>query len=307
MCGVTRGTEEPSGTHRYRSYGLTIEVPFECTNMAPADAASPADVTVSEGPVDTHLPAAVVSESMCDVAPGVYLHRGGPRSGRYLARGGNEVVVERHAEAEERILADQLVVAALPAILRQRGRLVLHANGVVIDGGAVLIAGESGAGKSTTLAALLERDCQMLSDDVAALQLDDDARIVVPPGPANIRLIPDSVAGVVTDRMELLRSKVVLETEHTMASRPVPLRAVYVLRPDAQNTVRTAEIAGAEKFEALLGCIYGPLLQDEHPGVFPLLAAVLKQVPVLELRRPEHRSSIDEVTDRILQTPIGAR
>jgi serine kinase of HPr protein (carbohydrate metabolism regulator) len=50
---------------------------------------------------------------------------------------------------------------------------VLHAAGVVLEGGALLIAGASGAGKSSLAAALIRRGATLLSDDSVALQLDN--------------------------------------------------------------------------------------------------------------------------------------
>src|SRR4030095_7414071 len=51
--------------------------------------------------------------------------------------------------------------------LARAGRLVVHACGLVVDGGAVLFAGASGAGKTTTarLWSRLRPGTRVLSDD----------------------------------------------------------------------------------------------------------------------------------------------
>lgn len=189
----------------------------------------------------------------------------------------------------------------LPALLRQRGLLVLHANGAVIGHGAVLIAGDSGAGKSTTLAALLARRCQMLSDDVSVLRLAADATIEALPGPARMRLLDESGIGVALDRLQPRGSKAVLATGPKMATAAAPLSAVYVLQARHAETVTGTELTGGDKLDALLGSICGPLLPDEHPRLFPLLSAVLERVPFFALDRPDDRWSVDEVTDRIVE------
>ena len=307
MCDVTGGGERSIDSHRYQSYGLTIEVPFRCADLATADANASVDVVVRDGVVAMRLPSAVVSEPNFDAAPGLFLHRGGPRAGRYLVRGGDQVFVQRHPRAVASMVAQQFTACVLPAVLRQRGLLVLHANAAVVGENAVLIGGESGAGKSTTLAALLDRGGRMLSDDVSALQLGENARIEALPGPARIRLAPASVgveiAGdrpIVGDRLLTAPRKAVLATEPTMAASTAPVRAVYVLRRAHGDTVTATALAGGDKLEALLGCLYGPVIGVDHAELFPLLSRMLERIPVFALQRPEGRWSVDEVTDHIV-------
>jgi hypothetical protein len=301
VCDVIGGEARSIDRHRYRSYGLTIEVPFACADLAAADANASVDVVVRDGVVGMLLPSAVVSEPNFDAAPGSFLHRGGPRAGRYLVCGGDQVFVQRHPRAEAPMLAQQFTASLLPAILRQRGLLVLHANAAVVNQSAVLIGGESGAGKSTTLAALLDRGAQMLSDDVSALALGENARIEALPGPARLRLAPasraDEIAG---DGRRTRPYKTVLATEPSMAASSAPLRAVYVLRRDRGDTVTATALSGGDKLEALLECMYGPVIGGEHAQLFPVLRAVLEHVPVFALRRPEGRWSVDEVADHIV-------
>jgi hypothetical protein len=96
------------------------------------------------------------------------------------------------------------------------------------------------------------------------------------------------------------RWKAAVPTEPAMARAAARLGAVYVLRSDGGDGVRMTALAGAEKFDSLLGCVYGPVLGDEHPALFGLLSAALEQVAVFELQRPDDRWSVDEVVDCIV-------
>jgi hypothetical protein len=69
---------------------------------------------------------------------------------------------------------------ALPFAATLRGLEVLHAAGVVIGAGAVLLAGEPGAGKSSLAAALVRRGAGLLGDDAIALQPRDGALVAHP-------------------------------------------------------------------------------------------------------------------------------
>ena len=160
--------------------------------------------------------------------------RGGSGSGRFLVSQG-EVVVERNSECDDTRLARCFVNQVLPAVLRQRGLLVLHANAVKVGDGVVLIGGDSGAGKSTTLAALLYRGYRMVSDDVTALKTGSEAEGVdVVPGVAQTHLTEDSATrlGYEIDPAQLQpwrRMKAAIPTRRSMATGPAPLRMIVFL------------------------------------------------------------------------------
>ena len=70
-----------------------------------------------------------------------------------------------------------LAAQALPLAATIRGLEVFHASGVVIDGRALLFAGQPGAGKSSLAAAFVREGALLLSDDAVALQLDRECLI----------------------------------------------------------------------------------------------------------------------------------
>lgn len=62
-------------------------------------------------------------------------------------------------------------------LLRERGRYMLHASAVARDGKGLLLAGESGSGKSSSALALIQAGWDWLADDVALLEPGTGARI----------------------------------------------------------------------------------------------------------------------------------
>jgi hypothetical protein len=300
---MTAGSQ-PTALHSYTAYGLTFAVPFHCSGLRAAAAGAEPDVVVRPGAVARRLSAPVVSDDRWDAGPGRFLLRGGRRAGRFLVRAG-DVTLERNPGAEEERLARCFTDEVLPAVLRQRGLLVLHANAALTARGVVVIAGESGAGKSTTLAALLERECTMLADDVTALTLAADGDVEVLPGVAQVHLTATAVSGLGYELAAELaqpwrRMKSRMETAGNMARAPGRLAAIYVLAAHAGSDVRVRAVIGSEKFDALQSCIYGPMLADEHPGAFPLIRAVMRTTPVYRLERPAERWSVPEVTEVLL-------
>jgi hypothetical protein len=295
-------------SYTYHAYGLTIRVPFACPALTPLDTgsvAATADVVVRERRVPRRLCAPRAGEASWDAAPGLFLLRGGRQAGRFLVEAG-DVTFERNSGCNDASLARCFTDQALAAVLRHRGLLVLHANAVETSDGVIVIGGESGAGKSTTLAALLDRGCRMLSDDVTALRPGGaSGSVEVLPGAAQTHLTEDAAEnlGYLVDPAQLQpwrRMKAAIPTHDGMASRAGRLRALYLLRLSRGDDVVVAEASGGDKFHTLQECLYGPMFTEEHPALFPLMSTVVAAVPFFRLERPAGRWSASEVADAIL-------
>ncbi|MBI5301185.1 MAG: hypothetical protein HY868_03540 [Chloroflexi bacterium] len=293
--------------HTYTVYDLTIQTTFACPALPRAPRETTPDIIVTEGATPRELAAPVATGKIWQAEPGRFLWRGGARAGRFLVEGGTRVTLQRSPTAEDEMLALHFLDSVLAAILRQRGMLVLHANAAVTPAGAVAISGESGAGKSTTLAALVARGCAMLTDDITALRLGHDGRVEALPGVPQLHLTEDAADGLGCDivglpRNKWRRMKAAVPAHRAMALEPAPLRALYLLQPRDGDGLRVQPLTGAEKFDVVQTCIYGPLLPQEHPGQFPLFAALVEQATVFRLERPTERWSVDDVVDTILTT-----
>ena len=96
------------------------------------------------------------------------------------------------------------------------------------------------------------------------------------------------------------RLKSAIATAARMAQAAGRLGAFYVLGAHAGSDVRVRAVTGSEKFNALQGCIYGPMLAEEHRGAFPLIGAVMRTAPVYRLERPAGRWSVAEVVEVLL-------
>jgi hypothetical protein len=108
-----------------------------------------------------------------------------------------------------------------------------------IEGSAILIMGAPGTGKSTTAAALVRAGYALVSDDLAAIALDD-ADVRVHAGYPRLRLFADSAAAAGWDPARLSRTFVtpllgdkrcVDLGDASFSAGPLPLRAIYVLQP----------------------------------------------------------------------------
>jgi len=290
---------------KYTIYELTLAVPFPCPMLAPAAKDAIADVTIVEGPVPESLDVPIAEGQNWQASPGRFLFRGGIRAGRLLVEGGQQITLHRNQAAEDERLCANLLATVIAALMRQRGHLVLHSSVVMTRRGAIAISGESGAGKSTTQAALMSRGCSMVSDDITVLRLGSDGQILVLPGVPKLNLCEDAAIKLGHDILGLRRNplrniKVVVPVDNcNMVSGPVPLKSLYMLgRHSGKNLILT-RMTGAEKFIGQQDCIYGPLFPEEHRGMFSVMRALAEQIEMIRIERPDKGCSVDKIAEAI--------
>ena len=159
-----------------------------------------------------------------------------------MVRDGHEIVVDPAPGAEERTLRLFILGPALALLLHQRGRLILHASAVEIDGDAVAFLGGPRWGKSTTAGALHVRGHPLVADDVVAVQPDTNAPVVFPGFP-RLKLWPEAARSLGDDPEALPQ----LHPRFAKRDRPategfvhdlLPLRRVYVLAEDSHQAIQ---------------------------------------------------------------------
>ena len=218
----------------------------------------------------------------------------------------------RAAIAPGQVLEDltaYLYGPVLGYLLRASGQLALHASCVRIGDGAVLIAGDAGAGKSTTAAALATRGHTILSDDLTALTLGDDA-VTAWPAFDHLRLWPASAPLVLGDASRLERITPTWDKRRfpldggAFTDAPCPVRAIVVLRErrsDARVVART--LTPAHAVIKLATLTYANYLLDAPMRAHELmqLGALVRAVPVVALTPPSGRAGLGPLCDAIVR------
>jgi hypothetical protein len=283
-----------------------MSVPFHCPTLSKTPSDVVPDIEVIEGSVPRNLPDAIAKGDNWQASPGLYLFRGGPYSGRFLAENGQRIILQRNPYAKDSVISAHLLASVIVAILRQRGMLVLHANVTQVNFGAIAITGESGSGKSTTQAILLASGFKLVSDDITVLGRGADNLVYVLPGMPRMNLCEDAAIKLGHDITKLSRNpirsiKVLVPTVPSdIAVDAVPLKKIVILSSNSGKSLMVNSLCGAAKFAALQECIYGPLFPEEHHGLFPLLSSLSSQVEIVSIVRPALKWSAKEVAEVIL-------
>jgi hypothetical protein len=176
-------------------------------------------------------------------------------------------------------------------VLRRRGTTALHASAIRIQGHAVVLCGESAAGKSTTVAALALSGFPVLAEDVSAVQQNADDFYILP-GYPRVCLWPDSVKALFgsADALSPLTptwEKRFLPLDDDRAkfeSQRQPLGAIYIFAPRSNDTL-APHIEPLSQREALLELVQNTYMnwlldRSQRAAELDLLTKIVSSVPV---------------------------
>ncbi|MBK1875653.1 hypothetical protein [Pelagicoccus mobilis] len=291
---------------RYRAYSLIIESEIELPELSPAESSESVDLTIRIGEVPVVLQDPVAEGARFQAAPGVLLVVV-DGVGRFLARDGETIIVDRESGTTDSDIRLFLLGTMLGGVLQQRGILTLHGSVVDSPQGAVAILGHSGAGKSTTAYALHERGFSLVSDDLCAVRLNDAGEPRVFGGYPQFKLWPDSLAAFELGEGDLRRVRPVLEKRAVPCLEEIStgarrLKRVFVLSESNSVESQFREIQGFAKIDRLKEQIYRRqfLMKEAQGKVFETLAALGGEIRMYEVLRPRGDIVLERFVDEIV-------
>lgn len=152
---------------------------------------------------------------------------------RLLVKQGKHIIVEPSPDAIEGAVRSLILGPLFAILLRQRGMLVLHASGVAGSNGVIAFIGNSGWGKSTLANAFCNQGYSLITDDVMAIQMNENIPIALPAYP-EVKLLPDAADALGYDFDTLTPIFSAAEKRHNhidcfLPNVPLQLRKIYVL------------------------------------------------------------------------------
>lgn len=289
----------------YSAFALTIGSNVPLPELPAGD--GEADVEIRVGPLREPTPD---SDSWAVVASPGEARGWAPGAGAFHVRRGAEIVIDAMPTADERAIRLAVVGPLLGVILSQRGRFVLHASAVSIDGHAVAFTGPSGRGKSTLVAALARAGHPLIADDMTVIDLDGRFP-AVKPGFPRVKLWPDSAEALEHDveGLPLIhpeRTKRSLIVPAAVTPTEIPLRRCYLIEDADRESV--GEISGSECVLSLVGLTYQASWMHESGSSGSNLlhcAALARSGVVRRLRRRRSFHALPEVI-RFIEADVRA-
>jgi len=262
------------------------------------------DISLRQEPVTSQLPGSTASGVLWHAAPNRFLLNV-PRVARYLIEDGRNITYEPSPGVEPAVIASFFRTTPLAALLYQRGLMAIHAACASNKKGALLLAGDSGVGKSALLAALVQRGWTMLADELTAITMNGQETSFVTPSFSEIALWPDTVEklGLAKDHLPHAdANRLVLSTPKQLDSGPCPLLAIYYLAVHGKDEVKIMEIHGAKKFRALGALCYNSHIADallDRVAYMRYAAAITSKISIKHMYHPRGKWCIPAMADLI--------
>jgi hypothetical protein len=223
-----------------------------------------------------------------------------PNIARYRISQGDMIVIDPYPAADNLSIRLFLLSSVLGTLFHQRRALPLRASSVATPNGAVVIAGQSGIGKSTLAAVLDARGWGLLSDDITLVRLNDAGQPLIVPGYPQIGLWKDVVEELglpATNRLRPSLEKYALPAAHFHAE-PLPLKAIYTLAAVNRDELTLTPIEGLMALPHLLHYIYGEHLGRAIGAMaahWETAGAIAGAARVAQVTRPVQSGRLDQL------------
>ncbi|MEM6760492.1 MAG: hypothetical protein AAF601_13525 [Pseudomonadota bacterium] len=241
---------------KYRVFGhiLASDVPLRVLQPAPAEAVVTLRVKLRAGMIRPELTDSVTF----DITPERQFFQW-QAVGAFLIEDDPSIIwVEPNPGAPAQLVAQPLLGIVISVALERLGTFCLHGGAVDVGGSAAIFVGDKGAGKSTTVSALLDAEHRLLTDDLVALTADaGTGGPVVHPAFAAVKLWPDSLNALSMDPDQTAQTihpsitKLQKTIEVDLPTRPVPAGGIFVLAPNRDGRTEAVRLDRSEALSAL--------------------------------------------------------
>jgi len=227
--------------------------------------------------------------------------------------GGNQITVELSKEPRMLLVTSLLLGAGMALICLQRGEPFFHGSALDAGGQAILLCGESGAGKSTVAMELMQRKLGFLADDTMRVHPGVGGMLAEPSYPQQ-KICRDMALKCGKPLEELIyideeRDKYAWRRQDCYRKEAVVLGKIFWLRKDPvdrrKDAVRIRRITGKEALEILSAQLYLADTYKYSTGIPYLLMEQLiriaGQTEIYEVGRQTDKDTLPEVVTKILQ------
>lgn len=291
----------------YFAYGLSIATEIDFPELFIIDRVTTPDVYVSIDKVPPQLiDQANEQKSLIINATEFFL----PVSdiAFYYATNGNKVIIEPLPGADEKSVRLFFLSNAMAAILYQRNLIPLHASAIFTGDGIALFLGDSGVGKSTTVATLQVRGHRIFSDDIC-VPVKEGNEIKAFAAYPMMKLWKDTfeIANLGTYEEES-RIRPQLEKygrffNDSFETNAYPIKRIFILEKDSSlNELQSNELQGINAFKYLQYYAYRLPYIDAmgmRKAYFDVLLDLSNNLPITLISRPVDSNTIDEVIQLI--------
>ena len=223
-----------------------------------------------------------------------------------MVRDGEKITYHLKAGGNIMYLRSYILGFGMSMLALQRDILSIHCSAVFDKEGAILIAGESGSGKSTVTTAFLENGYQLMADDMAFVEIAQTGQALAKPAFPFQKLCRNvaldkgySLEDLIYINEDKDKFLVPYPGEFSLEARPI--KAFIMLGVTNKEDVVVQEITALNRFPVYANNLFlRHLLKKEKysPSIGQKCLQMAAVVPTYFIGRPANRDTTKEVIAR---------
>ncbi len=292
----------------YWGFGLNIASEIEFPELLPASLSVP-DLVIKLGKIPADIQGGRVEKKDHTYAISDTTYFLDIRNvSKYYVPDMNNVIVEPYTGIDGRSVRIYLLATVMAFILQQKGMIPFHASGIIKEGGLILFAGDSGAGKSTTLAHLVSKGYKIFTDDVCVLQLstgDNPVLMGVASYPM-VKLWDDAIENLDNEAFGERTFRVRKDMDKfgqfffdSFSTVAFPIRQIFIMKVGDTDEVVCRRLSGLDAFQQLERQAYRQhLIVNKELRIlhFKKMSILAEHCTIYEVTRPRV-GNVQQVTD----------
>ena len=296
----------------YRVYDLNVESDIEMPELLEVDVNDKIDVVIKYGKVPKNMINKIQEGSWFHLEEKYFVFRV-ENIAKYFVENGSEIIIEPYELANKDDVKTFTLGTSFGILIKQRNDIAIHGGTILIDNKAVILTGNTGAGKSTLTNAFRHNGYRFLCDDVSVLGNKKDSIFVMPAYPQQ-KLCKDAMdkMGYDTEKFKKIdddRDKYCIPVHDSFEKDPCKLSAICEIElTDKDDDVEIKEILGQEKLFSVLKNIYRIELirtMDMKKEYFSKCLEIAKNIRVFKVKRPKDKFTVNEQIRLIEQAVLS--
>lgn len=227
--------------------------------------------------------------------------------GVFIIENGDTIKYHLYDWHEDHFVSQIFLCFCMTVLLVQRNTTLLHGSALLYRGKALIISGESGAGKSSLANEIMSRGYKQMSDDIVAVGQNDKGMVAYPSFPVR-KLCADFVEQEGMDKNSLIpmsdeeREKYGLILKDEYYNQEVLLGAMVIIRARDVEKPELKEITGSEKLKYLAENFFRLDVYEQisfKPEDMLRAIKIAGQMSIYTLTRPRNKMTVKEQADLI--------
>ena len=293
--------------YEYRLYGLKVKSDIEFKQLVKHEEGMPDEPCVYVEKVD--VPDFLKEKAECQYEIGETLSWLCNKTTWLIVENGEKIGYCLTGGGFPEYLQSYILGFGMAMLAMQRRELAIHCSAVADENGAVLIAGESGAGKSTVTTAFLEKGYRLMADDMAFVTINKEKKAVAKPAFPYQKLCRNVAIEKGCPLEDLVyineeKDKFLVPFEGKFLLDEVPVKGFVMLGVRNTDEVVSNKVEGISKFPVYTQNLFlrHLLKRDKFPSsVAQECLEVASLVSTFFVARPKEGDTVSEVVSRVFE------